>query len=118
MFRFLSWNVRGLNDSAKCVVVKNFLRNSKCCVVCLQETKLPSISLTKSRTIFGFHLQEFRVLHPIGTKGGLLTAWNPFLFECVEDWAGLFTLNVVLKRKLDGKVFTLSNIYGPTCATL
>nr|CAD1820644.1 unnamed protein product [Ananas comosus var. bracteatus] len=41
-----------------------------------------------------------------------------FLFECVEDWAGLFTLNVVLKRKLDGKVFTLSNIYGPTCATL
>nr|CAD1844318.1 unnamed protein product [Ananas comosus var. bracteatus] len=30
----------------------------------------------------------------------------------------IFSLNVVLKRKRDGSVFMLSNIYGPTCASL
>ena len=36
----MSWNVRGLNDSRKCLVVRNLLREWNCDVVCLQETKL------------------------------------------------------------------------------
>nr|CAD1834076.1 unnamed protein product [Ananas comosus var. bracteatus] len=53
-----------------------------------------------------------------GTRGGLLSAWNPALFDCIHDWAGLYSLNVVLRRKADGKLFTVSNIYGPTDTTL
>lgn len=91
---------------------------SKCCVVCLQETKLAFTSTTKFRTICGFYLQNFRSLDAIGTKGGVLTAWNPSLFDCIEDRAGIFSLSVVLRRKCDGRKFTISNIYGPTCACL
>lgn len=50
----------------------------------------------------------------VGTRGGLLTAWNPTLFDCVQEWAYLYSLNVVLRRRIDGKLFTISNIYGPT----
>ena len=38
--KILSWNVRGLNDRRKRLIVKNLLRGWKCDVICLQETKL------------------------------------------------------------------------------
>nr|CAD1829323.1 unnamed protein product [Ananas comosus var. bracteatus] len=75
-------------------------------------------SLAKFRSFCGFHLRDFRSLDVVGTRGGLITAWNPFLFDCIDDWGGSFSLNVVLKNKSDGSVFLISNIYGPTCANL
>ena len=42
--KMISWNVRGLNDSRKRLVVKNLLREWKCDVVCLQETKITSMN--------------------------------------------------------------------------
>ena len=39
----VSWNVRGLNDSQKRLVVRNLLREWKCDIVFLQETKLAGI---------------------------------------------------------------------------
>ena len=41
--KMISWNVRGLNDPQKRLVVKNLLREWKCDIVCLQETKLVGI---------------------------------------------------------------------------
>ena len=38
--KIVSWNVRGLNNSLKRLVVRNLLREWNCDVVCLQETKL------------------------------------------------------------------------------
>ena len=38
--KMISWNVRGLNDPRKCLMVKNLLREWKCDVVCLQEMKI------------------------------------------------------------------------------
>nr|CAD1824961.1 unnamed protein product [Ananas comosus var. bracteatus] len=114
VFRFLSWNVRGLNDQSKCTVVRSFIRFSKVSVVCLQETKLPSISAGKFRSFCGFHLQEFRTLDAVGTRGGLLTAWNIYLFDCVQHWNGSHTLNVLLQRKSDRNLFLITNVYGPS----
>ncbi len=89
-YKFLAWNVRGLNGSDKCAAVKAFLRSSKCGVICLQETKLAHTSRDKFFTFCGFHLRDFRSLDATGTRGGILTAWNPSLFECIEDWVGRF----------------------------
>ena len=38
--KMVSWNVRGLKDLRKRLVVKNLLQEWNCDVVCLQETKL------------------------------------------------------------------------------
>ncbi|XP_020086093.1 uncharacterized protein LOC109708688 [Ananas comosus] len=53
-----------------------------------------------------------------GTRGGLLTAWNPTLFDCVREHSGRFSLTVVLKRKVDGKMFMITNVHGPTAPNL
>ena len=41
--KILSWNVRGLNDCRKRLIVKNLLREWKCDVICLQKTNLASL---------------------------------------------------------------------------
>ena len=42
--KMISWNVRGLHDPQKRLVVENLLREWKCDVVCLQETKITSMN--------------------------------------------------------------------------
>ena len=42
--KLLSWNVRGLNNPHKRLVVTNLLKEWKCDIVCLQETKLDNTS--------------------------------------------------------------------------
>ena len=38
--KFVSWNVRGLNEQDKRLQVRNLIRKWKADIVCLQETKL------------------------------------------------------------------------------
>ena len=42
--KMILWNVRGLNDPRKRLVVKNLMQEWKCDVVCLQETKIASMN--------------------------------------------------------------------------
>ena len=41
--KMISWNVRGLNDPQRHLVVRNLLREWKGDIICLQETKLAGI---------------------------------------------------------------------------
>nr|CAD1820598.1 unnamed protein product [Ananas comosus var. bracteatus] len=59
----------------------------------------------------------FSLLRCYWDEGGLLTAWNPSLFECVEEWSHSFALTLALRRRSDGRRFLISNVYGPTCAS-
>jgi hypothetical protein len=45
MFKILSWNVRGLNEEAKRLRVRNLLSLWKVDIVCLQETKFLGLRL-------------------------------------------------------------------------
>nr|CAD1825938.1 unnamed protein product [Ananas comosus var. bracteatus] len=116
-FRFLMWNVRGLNDPSKCMVVKSFIRQCKCSVICIQKTKLSSTSPIKFDPFadISSKTSECSIRRE---RGGLLTAWNSSLFDYVQEWNGLFSLTILLKRKVDRRSFMISNIYGPTVAHL
>jgi len=71
MIRVLSWNVRGLNDSAKRASLRNSLRDWNCDLVCLQETKLGDIELSDVRSIWGIQHVGFSVtLHLISSSSG------------------------------------------------
>lgn len=42
----LSWNVRGLGNDEKCLVVRNVIKNSRCDICALQETKGNRVDLS------------------------------------------------------------------------
>ena len=53
--RLLSWNVRGLNNPQKREVCKNLLKEWKCDIVWLQETKVSSINVAFVRSLWGLN---------------------------------------------------------------
>ena len=75
MVRFLSWNVRGLNDWDKRVFLIFFLWDWKCVLVYLQLTKLENIQHLDIHSIWGNQTIGCVALNAIGTVGGILVMW-------------------------------------------
>jgi exonuclease III len=62
----LGWNVRGLNDQDRKDTVHEMIAASSCHIVCLQETKLESISTFDACYIGGNRLKSFTERPAIG----------------------------------------------------
>jgi DNA phosphorothioation-dependent restriction protein DptG len=73
-FKFLSWNVCGLNGQAKREDVKQVISTHRTGLVCLQETKLQSVNATIARHTLGPNYELNYFLPAIGTRGGILVA--------------------------------------------
>lgn len=73
----LVWNVRGLNSSARQDSVRMIVDSAKVDVVCLQETKMPSISRRMVLSMLGSEFDNnFVALPSTGASGGILLAWR------------------------------------------
>ena len=90
MFRLLSWNVRGINDRDKKVLLKSFLRDWRCDLMCLQETKMEAISLSDVRALLGNHSVDFAALNAVGLSGSVLVMWDKSAYRLVSSSCGDF----------------------------
>lgn len=70
----LNWNVRGLNDAAHRELVSETVVCSRPNIVCLQETKLSSITPTMALETLGQHLDSYLDLGAQGTRG--VSCWH------------------------------------------
>jgi exonuclease III len=68
----VSWNVRGLNDGAKRMQVRNLLHSWKADIVCLQETKLPEVSKALIRSLWRGRYVDWVCLESVGASGGII----------------------------------------------
>ena len=100
--KMVSWNVRGLNDSRKRLVVRNLLREWQCDVVCLQETKLVGIDRQLVCSIWGCLYVDWVALDANQTAGGVLIMWDMRVLEKLEVLVGLFSMSVRWKCVKDG----------------
>ena len=109
----LSWNVRGLNNHKKRSVVKNLLRDWKCDVVCLQETKLSAIDLGVVRSLWSNPYVDWVALNAVNTAGGVLLMWDKRVLDVMDSIVGSFSVSCCWKGITDGFVWACSGIYGP-----
>jgi len=102
VFRLLSWDVRGINDLRKRDVLKFFLRDWKCDLICLQETKLEDVSLSVIRSLLGHYSVGFFFLKVVGASVGIIVMWDKNIFNLVSSSQGEFLITCILQTVEDG----------------
>ena len=84
------WNVRGLNNPARCNVISQVVEAASPAIVCIQETKLEVVTPEVVRHCLGNKFEDFYFLPARGTRGGIILAWdrlvvalsNPHYTDC------------------------------------
>ena len=99
--RLLSWNVRGLNNPRKRKVCKNLLKDWKCDIVCLQETKVSSTDIVFVRSLWGSPFIDWAILDVVQSSGGVLLIWDKRVFEQLDIFVGQFSVSVLLRGVVD-----------------
>lgn len=109
---FLIWNVRGLNDRARRDSVKSLVLDIKPSIVCLQETKLCTISDFDMLSILGSGFSNFVYSPAQGTRGGVLIAWRDGSFVSVASVVKNFSVSVQFQDE-SGSSWWFTGVYGP-----
>lgn len=109
----LSWNVRGLGRVDKCDIVRNSISSSHPHVCCLQESKLDDLDSNKVRAFLPSPLSSHYMLPADGSRGGVVTAWNPNTLTADQPRTGHYTLTTTFTSTTSLSRFTVTNVYAP-----
>ena len=77
----LCWNVRGLNSEARQHDVRAKIEESKCSIICLQETKCENFDIRIIRSFCPRRFDQFAFSPSVGASGGILVIWNSSIFH-------------------------------------
>lgn len=113
-FKFLSWNVRGLNQKEKRTEIKHEIITQKPQLVCLQETKWDQEDERVIRQTVGNRLDKFILVNARDTAGGILLAWDSNFFTEIEHSTHDYMISVDLAVNIDNSVFRYTGVYGPS----
>lgn len=112
--KFVSWNVRGLNEKNKRSLVKHELYREKPHLVCLQETKWAQQEPRFVREVVGARYSEAINIGAKDTAGGLMIAWDRNTFGLIQEVVGEYCASVDLVLNFDNTVFRFTRVYGPS----
>ena len=109
----LNWNVRGINSRTRWDDLRDKIDESKCGIICLQETKKDVFDQYYLRNFSHRRFNQYAYTPSVGLSGGLITIWNGSLFSGTIISQSSFQITVKLLCNLSGHIFYVSNIYGP-----
>lgn len=111
--KILSWNVRGLRKAKNKRNLKDLIRKHDPGIICVHESMLTELHEKDMKLLW--NQGEFKVIfQPAkGHSGGLVTCWNPELYELFNYISVLNCLGVTLKALFTGQCFNVYKIYGP-----
>lgn len=112
-FSIMSWNVRGLNDSSHRELVRENSVCSKPSVICIQETKISSMSRAILTESLGDRMADYCTLDAVGTRGGVLLAWNREMVQVSEVLIKQFSISATVVVLSSTASFRLTTCYGP-----
>jgi exonuclease III len=113
-YKFLSWNVRGLNSKAKQEDVRQMVNLFKPDLVCFQETKIDVMTVECMRNILGAAYEDnFVALPAEGTRGGIVLAANSATLNLSDPMHTTHTVSATVRDLRHNRSWTVIAIYGP-----
>jgi len=97
MFNLLSWNVRGINDRDRRLLLKNILRDRSCDLVCIQEAELEDVKLSDIHSIVGNQSIDFVAFKAQGPPGGIIVMGDKNSSNLVYSSCGYFSISYLLQ---------------------
>lgn len=110
--KIMTGNVRGLGRLEKRSRVRQIIKEMRVDVLLLQETKQSRIDELFAKSIWPWEMLEFMAVDSEGSAGGLVSLWNPEVFQLLDCCCNR---NFLL---ISGKAFgnfecVFINVYGP-----
>ncbi|KAL8549861.1 hypothetical protein ACS0TY_008632 [Phlomoides rotata] len=82
-----SYSIRGAGRrKEKRREVRDMVMNLKIEICCLQETKLEAVDRRLCKLIWGNRACDWACFGSEGNSGGILTLWNPDVFQKSSEW--------------------------------
>ena len=89
------------------------MREWKCDLICLQETKLEKVEMSDIRSFWGIQQVGFSVREAIGSAGEIIVMWNTNSFQLVSSSCGDFSITCFLQSVEGSRLWAFTGIYGP-----
>lgn len=110
--KILVWNVRGLNSPARRSAIYQVVVAANVSIVCLQEMKMELISNEVVRQCLGNKFKNFYYVPAVGTRGGILLAWDTLVVSLSNRHITANTLTTLVSQEGAPK-WWLTGVYGP-----
>ncbi|KAK8640078.1 hypothetical protein V6N13_138441 [Hibiscus sabdariffa] len=113
----LSWNIRGLGSNLKVSALKKLLNSVRVDVAFIQESKKVFLSVGDVSKLWYDDVFDFRYSEAEGNSGGLISIWNPAVFQLSNC---TISKNLILLEGIfipDGFPCLLANVYAPCIAS-
>jgi hypothetical protein len=108
----LSWNPRGLNESAKRDAVRELVDSLSVNLVYFQETKMVVMDHFVVNQFLGPSFGGFDYLPALGTRGGILLAWNTAAVQISNVVKDSFAISGQVSS-MNTKPWWITVVYGP-----
>lgn len=108
----LSYNIQGLGKREKRRDVCELIQRVKADICCIQESKLEQFNSRIARSIWGTPNCDWEFAASEGSSGGIVTLWNPLIFQKTSAWSvkEMLVVNGFLVE--EGKGFSIINVYA------
>jgi exonuclease III len=109
----LSFNVRGINSVVKGNGIHCAIRDSRCEIVCLQETKKELFDRADLRKFCPNSLDVFTFVPSVGNSDGFITVWNSSKLVGTVIFQNDYALSVEFYANSSNESWIVTNIYAP-----
>lgn len=110
---FLSWNIRGINNSVALRNLRDQVKSNKVGIFCLQETKSENCPFYRMRSFFDMDRVDMLFQISEGFSGGMITGWDKKLVKCVALAKSSNWIWTCFASKGDDMKFHVVNVYSP-----
>jgi exonuclease III len=115
-WQVLCWNIRGINAPSKWTAIQSKARETKCDIICLQETKRENFNSSYLRNFCSPDLDSFEFCPSNGSSGGTIIIWKSSRFLGQVVFQNQYAMSVEFTSVFSGATWILTNIYAP-CTT-
>jgi exonuclease III len=109
----LSHNVRGINSNVKWNGIRCAIRESRCDVICLQETKKECFDVAGLKKFCPNSFDSFAFVPSVGNSGGSITVWNSSKLVGNVIFQNEYALSVEFFSNSSNDSWIITNIYVP-----